>query len=27
VYPADEPEPPLPYGSYEDMPHKIEPKE
>ena len=27
VYPADEPEPPLPYGSYEDMPHKIGPKE
>ena len=27
VYPADEPEPPLPYGSYEDMPHKIGPKD
>ena len=26
VYPADEPEPPLPYHSYEDMPHKILPK-
>ena len=27
VYPADEPEPPLPYGSYADMPHKIVPEE
>ena len=25
VYPADEPEPPLPYESYEDMPHRIVP--
>lgn len=23
IYPADEPEPPVPYNSYEDMPHKI----
>ena len=27
VYPADEPEPPVPYQSYGDMPHKIVPDE